>query len=123
MQKFIKVTGWTNLVLGIASLIGFVWTILSICGGAFGVLSMLDFWLTFRWFVGMLLIVNFIVSIILLSRLVHYYYPPEAGIYMLIGSFLGCFTVFFWLISGGLLFLSGYEALVIIPRKILEKAK
>ena len=71
MQKFIKITGWTNLVLGVASLIGFVWTILSICvvmigGDAFG-----DGWLAFQWVVGMLLIVNFIVVIVLLSRLVH----------------------------------------------------
>ena len=72
MQKFIKITGWTNLVLGIASLIGFVWTICSIFGTMIGGDEWIDGWLTFRWVVGMLLIVNFIVSIVLLSRLVHY---------------------------------------------------
>lgn len=123
MQKFIKRTGWTNLVLGVASLIGFVWTILSICGAMIGGFEWIDGWLTFRWVVGMLLIVNFIVSILLLSRLVHYNYPPEAGIYMLIGSVLGWFTAFFWVFSSGLLFLSSYEALIKMPRKTLEKAK
>lgn len=112
MQKFIKITGWTNLVLGIASLIGFVWTIYSICGIMIGGVEWSDVWLTFQWVVGMLLIVNFIVSIVLLSRLVHYNYPPEAGIYMLIGSVLGWFASFFWVFSSGLLFLSSYEALI-----------
>ena len=123
MQKFIKITGWTNLVLGIASLIGFVWTICSICGIMIGGVEWTDVWLTFWWLVGMLLIVNFIVSIVLLSRLVHYNYPPEAGIYMLFGSILGWFASFFWVFSSGLLFLSSYEALIKMPRKALEKAK
>lgn len=123
MQKFIKITGWTNLVLGVASLIGFVWTILSICGVMIGGDAFSDGWLAFWWVVGMLLIVNFIVAIVLLSRLVHYNYPPEAGIYMFVGSILGWFTSFFWVFSSGLLFLSSYEALVKMPRKTLEKAK
>lgn len=123
MQKFIKVTGWTNLVLGVASLIGFVCTICSICGTMIGGDELIDGWLTFRWVVGMLLIVNFIVAIVLLSRLVHYNYPPEAGIYMLIGSVLGWLISFFWVFSSGLLFLSSYEALIKMPRKALEKAK
>lgn len=71
MQKFIKITGWTNLVLGIASLIGFVWTVCSICGMMLGGDEWIDGWLAFQWVVGMLLIVNFIVVIVLLSRLVH----------------------------------------------------
>lgn len=112
MQKFIKITGWTNLVLGVASLIGFVWTILSICGVMIGGYECIDVWLVFQWVVGMLLIVNFIVAIVLLSRLVHYHYPPEAGIYMFVGSILGWFTSFFWVFSSGLLFLSSYEALI-----------
>ena len=123
MQKFIKVTGWTNLVLSVASLIGFVWTILSICGFMIGGDAFSDGWLAFQWVVGMLLIVNFIVAIVLLSRLVHYNCPPEAGIYMLVGSILGWFTAFFWVFSSGLLFLSSYEALIKMPRKALEKAK
>lgn len=112
MQKLIKITGWTNLVLGVASLIGFVWTICSIFGIMIGGVEWVDGWLTFLWVVGMLLIVNFIVAIVLLSRLVHYNYPPEAGIYMLIGSILGWFTSFFWVFSSGLLFISSYEALI-----------
>ena len=112
MQKFIKITGWTNLVLGVVSLIGFVCMIYSICGIMIGGVEWSDVWLTFQWVVGMLLIVNFIVAIVLLSRLVHYNYPPEAGIYMLIGSILGWFASFFWVFSSGLLFLSSYEALI-----------
>ena len=123
MQKFIKITGWTNLVLGIASLIGFVWTVCSICGMMLGGDEWIDGWLAFQWVVGMLLIVNFIVAIVLLSRLVHYNYPPEAGIYMLIGSVLGWLISFFLVFSSGLLFLSSYEALIKMPRKVLEKAK
>lgn len=123
MQKFIKITGWTNLLLGVASLIGFVWTILSICGMMLGGDEWIDGWLAFQWVVGMLLIVNFIVAIVLLSRLVRYNYPPEAGIYMLIGSVLGWLISFFLVFSSGLLFLSSYEALVKMPRKTLEKAK